>query len=359
MVQTNKSLHFPPGHALPDFARPLPQPLVALALHGAAPATLPVALPPQLATPTASLPIGSGWVFEAKHDGYRILARIEHGRVRLHTRTGQDWTARLRPLATELESLGIESGWLDGEITVPGAGGRPDFAALQNAFDAALTGSIAYYVFDAPFLGGFDLREAPLQARRAIVREALRWAPGERVRFSEELAADGRSALARARASRLEGIIAKRRDAPYVSRRTETWLKLKCSLRQEFVVTGFAMGPGAALRLRQLEIGYHDARGALRDGGRVLEGWSWKEGSALLRRLLALAHPTPGMAAAAGPVRRVEPLLVAEVAFSEWTPAGQVRDAVFKGLREDKPAADVVLERPALPPRAPARRFPR
>ena len=177
---------------------------------------------------------------ENKFDGYRMLARIADRRVQLLTRNGLDWTGKLKSLAEAVGKMGIEQAWLDGEIVVLNERGVPDFNRLQNAIDNARSVDIVYFVFDVPFLGSQDLRQVPLASRRMVLEKLLAAAPAsERVRFSQAFDARPHDLLRAACEMGLEGVMLKRRDAPYASRRTDTWLKLKCQLRQEFVVIGF------------------------------------------------------------------------------------------------------------------------
>jgi bifunctional non-homologous end joining protein LigD len=330
---------------------------------------LPAKLAPQLATLSAAAPAGPGWLVEPKFDGYRILARVDDGRVRLFTRNGHDWTAKLKSLADAVKSLGARRSWLDGEIVILDDKGVPDFNALQNALDNSRSEAIVYFVFDAPYLDGNDLRKVPLSARRALLRRLFdaRAAdgreqaeghadeqPSSRVRYSQDFDAPAAQMLEAACRMGMEGVIAKRVDAPYVSARSDTWLKLKCSLRQEFVICGFTDRTGARSEVGSILLGYHE-NGRLRHGGSVGTGWDSKTGRSLHQRLAALEvdEPTldpesvkPGRWSrrAAGSERWVEPTLVAEVEFTEWTADGHVRHPIFRGLRTDKPAAHITRE---------------
>ncbi|NUZ07853.1 DNA ligase D [Piscinibacter koreensis] len=321
---------------------------------GAPRSALPRRLAPQLATLAAAPPDGAGWIVETKLDGYRLMSRVENGRARLITRGGHDWTDRLAPVAAALEALATGDAWLDGEIVVMGAGGVPDFNALQSAIDGGAPDKIEYFVFDAPFLDGRDLRALPLAERRAALRRVFAAAPPSAVRFSEDFPATPAQMLEAACRMKLEGVIAKRADAPYVSARTTTWLKLKCARRQEFVICGFTDRSGAKDEVGSLILGYH-ANGVLRYAGNVGTGWDGRTGSALHRRLVAIEVATPTLdpeavkpgrwsKRSAGGERWVEPVLVAEVAFTDWTPDGHVRHPLFKALRDDKDAAEVTRE---------------
>jgi bifunctional non-homologous end joining protein LigD len=317
-------------------------------------APLPAKLEPQLATLTTTPPVGTQWVVEAKFDGYRILTRIERGKARFITRGGHDWTDRMAPLAKEVEALGIASGWLDGEIVVMNDKGVPDFNALQNAIDSSGNEAIQYFVFDAPFLGGLDLRQVPLASRRALLKKQFEGRAQGRVRYSQEFDVAPGQMLQAACAMGLEGVMAKRKDARYVSARSEDWLKLKCSLRQEFVVVGFTDRSNAHTEVGGLLLAYHEG-GVLRYAGSVGTGWNSQAAQELHARLAKLEVAKPALDAtsikpgrwskrAAGSERWVKPVLVAEVSFSEWTPEGHVRHPVFKALREDKPAKAITRE---------------
>jgi bifunctional non-homologous end joining protein LigD len=191
-------------------------------LEGAVKAALPRKLSPQLATLSKTVPSGRDWLCEIKFDGYRVMARIDKREVRLVTRGGHDWSAKMKSLASAVAALDLQSTWLDGEIVVMNGDGVPDFNALQNAFDSARTDSIVYYLFDLPHFEGYDLRRVPLHQRRALLRQLLEAkAAGDRIRFSEEFPGDVASVLAQVCRLRLEGVIAKRPEAPYVSERTE------------------------------------------------------------------------------------------------------------------------------------------
>ena len=323
-------------------------------LANAVDAALPATLAPQLATLSKAVPSSGEWISEVKFDGYRLMARIDEGRVRLITRGGHDWTSKLASLAGEVESLGIDSAWLDGEIVVLAADGTPDFNALQNAFDAARTDSIVYFLFDVPFLDGRDLRQVPLSSRRALLRQLLDAHPADHLRYSAEFIGEATSLLKAACEIKLEGLIAKRADAPYESRRSEAWLKLKCSERQEFVIGGFTERSNSGTEVGALLLGVHE-RGKLRYVGNVGTGWDAKTGQALKTRLARLEVDAPPFETgdlkpgrwsrrAAGGERWVKPQLVAEVSFGEWTPDGKIRHAKFEGLRIDKPAQGVTRE---------------
>ena len=362
--------------ALPDsvIAKPLraPQPARSEApargessIRGAVKAALPAQIGPQLATLATGVPTKGRWLFEIKFDGYRVMARIdEKGQVALITRGGHDWTDRMPALAKGIRRMGLKATWLDGEIVAFGESGKPEFNALQTALDKrpGSSDAIVYFVFDLPFFAGHDLREAALADRRALLKAVLEEKADEPVRYSADFEADPATILASARQLQLEGVIAKRADAPYVSRRSETWLKLKCKLRQEFVICGYVDRSEGPAQVGSLLLGVHEKPGGeLISVGSVGTGWGAEEAKRLKELLAPLETRQPpfgaGTAAdvpkpgrwsrrAAGSERWVKPKLVAEVEFGEWTPDGQIRHAVYAGLREDEAATSVVRERP-------------
>jgi bifunctional non-homologous end joining protein LigD len=317
-------------------------------------ARLPMSLRPQLAALVSSVPASGRWIAEHKFDGYRMLARIDDGKVRLLTRNGNDWTHKVPSLAAAVETLGVDRAWLDGEIVVLDQHGVPHFNALQNALDIRRSDSLVYFVFDVPYLGEHDLRAVALESRRAVLAKLFEGVDNDRVRFSAPLDAPLSQLLDAACAKKLEGIMLKRADSPYVSERTETWLKLKCLQRQEFVIVGFTDRQGAQGEIGGLLVGYHD-RGELRYAGSVGTGWDTTFSRKLHKQLVKLqvhepsidlSHLKPGRGSrrAKGSERWVKPQLVAEVAFTEWTPDGSVRHASFKGLRDDKPPHAIFRE---------------
>jgi len=310
---------------------------------------LPDLVAPQLATLVRAPPRDAGWIYETKYDGYRLLALIRGQEVRLFTRNGKDWTARLPRLARELAARGLGDSWLDGEIVVNDKKGVPDFQALQNAFDAGRDADIVYYVFDAPWLAGRELGLQPLLERKEQLAETLARQPGGSIAYSEHFGAAAGSLdaiLERARELGLEGLIGKRTDARYVSGRSDIWIKLKCRPRQEFVVGGYTEPGGTRQGLGALLVGQHDAAGALRYAGRVGTGFDQATLGRLAARLQALACDAAPFADAPRTPRThwVRPELVAEVDFTGWTAESLLRQASFVGLREDKPAASVRRE---------------
>ncbi|NNA55532.1 DNA ligase D [Pseudomonas koreensis] len=331
-------------------------------LTGARKAKLPAQLKPQLATLVDSAP-GGQWSYEIKFDGYRIMARIDHGEVQLFTRNGHDWTHKLPQQAQALAALSLESAWLDGEVVVTNEHGVPDFQALQNAFEAGRSGSIMFYLFDMPYLNGVDLREVPVEERRAALSTVLGGHEQPLLRFSEAFDETPDALLNSACQMQMEGLIGKRLGSPYVSRRSGDWIKLKCKHRQEFVVVGYTDPKGARSAFGALLLGLHDRdSGELRYAGKVGTGFNETTLKSILAQLkplqvkkAAVVNPPSGFDAKG--VHWLKPSLLAEVAFAEMTKDGSVRHAVFHGLRNDKPAKAITEER-ATPVKTSAKASP-
>ena len=322
---------------------------------------MPAKVPPQLATLVSATPSSTGWAYEIKFDGYRILARCEAGATVLYTRNGNDWTKRMDSLARDIGSLELDTAWLDGEVVALDKDGLPSFNALQNAFDKAGTEDIVFFVFDLIYLNGDDLRQVPFSGRREMLESLFAGGDRGRVRLSQIFHADGPSVLRSACKLGLEGVIAKRLNAPYVSRRTDAWLKVKCQRRQEFVIGGFTTRAGPGREIGSLLLGVYGDDGSLRSVGSVGTGWDSSTATAILQRLekfevsespFAAEHtPTKGRWSkrAKGSERWVKPVTVAEVSFTEWTPDGSVRHPVFHGLRTDKAARSIKREVATVP----------
>ncbi|MEX5582868.1 DNA ligase D [Pseudomonas lurida] len=310
---------------------------------------LPEDFSPQLATLVDRAPEGD-WQYEIKFDGYRMLARIRDGEVRLFTRNGHDWTDRLPRQAKALQALKLKDSWLDGEVVSLNGDGLPDFQALQNAFDIGRSLDIVYYLFDAPFLNGQDRRQAPVEDRRAALKAALAGSRSKLLRFSEAFTAHPRDIIESACDLALEGVIGKRLGSPYVSSRSADWIKLKCRLRQEFVIVGYTRPQGSRSGFGALLLAVNDDSGLVY-AGRVGTGFDQASLKAIYTQLTPLERKVsplekPLTSAQARGVHWVEPTLVGEVQFAEWTREGVVRQAAFVGMRTDKPAAQIIHEQP-------------
>ena len=313
-------------------------------------ATLPAMIAPQLATLTDRAPEGDDWLAEIKFDGYRALCRVENGRAALYTRAGNDWTAKWKDIAAAAAGLPAENAWLDGEVVALDEQGNVSFQLLQNM---AQNGSrLAYYAFDLPYLNGRDLRAMPLLQRKELLRTLLEKAdPAGPVRYSDHLAGNVADAFSHACMHGLEGIMVKRADAPYAAARSESWLKVKCQQRQEFVVGGYTDPAGAREKFGALLLGVFEEDGSLRYAGRVGTGFNADTLRALHKDFAELAADAPPFR---DPPRKrgapglhwLQPKLIAEVKFAQWTNDGLIRQGAFMGMRADKPAREIRQEQP-------------
>ncbi len=311
-------------------------------------ADLPTHLKPQLATLVDGVPHHApDWLYEMKFDGYRMVVRIEGDDVRLFTRNGHDWSAKLPHLVDAFRALPAKWAWVDGEIVMLDREGIPNFQALQNAFDGERTQDIVFYAFDLPFIGQRDLRQEPLTVRRALLQQLMDTTDDDHLRFSEAMEAAPSALVATACKMGLEGIMAKRLSSPYVSRRTDTWVKVKCARRQEFAIVGYTAPKGSRAGLGALLLAVTEQDGSLRYAGKVGTGFDDASLVSLQKRLASIETDKKPVAnaPAAGGVRWVKPELIAEVSFGEWTGGGHIRHSVFRGLRQDKPVRAISREK--------------
>lgn len=320
-------------------------------LEGAKRGTVPKDFTPQLATLSDAVPDGDEWLHEMKFDGYRILAEKDSRGVRLVTRNGNDWTRKFPQLVAAVEALPFVC-VLDGELCAVDERGVTHFQKLQNAIRDGREAELIYYAFDLPFCDGYDLRGAALADRKELLAELLAagGADAGPIRLSEHIMGRGPEVFASAGKNGLEGVVSKRADSRYESTRSGAWLKTKCHGRQEFVIGGYTPPSGARHGFGSLVLGYYDADGTLHYSGKVGTGFDDTMLKDLKKRMDKLKSVAMPFAAVPRAIEReqptwLKPKLVAEVEFTEWTSDGALRHPSFQGLREDKPAREVVRER--------------
>lgn len=308
---------------------------------------LPAFLKPQLADEATTPPSGAEWVHELKFDGYRVQAHKRGRSVTLYTRSGLDWTHRMKPIATALASIPADNCVVDGEVVVLDTEGLSSFARLQASFEKNEKHPLTFFAFDLLHIDGHNTRGLPLRDRKLLLREALGEDTDE-LRLSEDLQGDGPNIFAAACKLHAEGIISKRADEPYRSGRSLHWLKSKCLFQQEFVIGGFTDLSNGSRGIGSLLVGYYDDHGKLTYAGRAGTGFTQKLHTALRDRLEPMVQKTCPFKSMAAEARRgahwVKPELVTQVRFATWTAEQQLRQASFQGLRDDKPAQEVRRE---------------
>lgn len=308
---------------------------------------MPERVEPCLALLSSKAPTGRDWSYEIKWDGYRLAVHIEPDqRVRIITRGGYDWTSRFPVIARDALQLGVGSAIMDGEAVIVDDRGAPDFGALQKAL-GSLGGTQSasraiFYAFDLLYLNGHDIRALSCEERRGILEDILGDSPHNSVHLSEDINADGPALLRLAGEMGLEGIIAKRRSAPYRSGRGGDWLKIKCVQSESFVIIGYEPSNEALGGVGRILVAARED-GHLVYVGSVLAGFSEASATALRRQMdrILTEKPAVNMTGRSKAYRWIKPELVAEIEFRAWTDDGKLRHASFKGLRERADEASI------------------
>lgn len=320
-------------------------------LPGARKAAMPNFVSPQLATLVAEPPSGDEWLHELKFDGYRLLCHMDRKQVRLWTRNQNDWTGKFLPIAKALKALKVQSAILDGEVVALDVSGRASFQKLQQSIKKNLGAGLIFHAFDVIYLEGFNLTKVPLIERKRALAELILPLGEGILRYSDHVEGNGPQFYRQACEYGIEGIVSKLANSTYDSLRSRSWQKIKCLRRQEFVIAGYTLSD-KGLPFSSLVLGVYDS-GKLIYAGRAGTGFSNKLRVELKKILDGLKRPKmpfaslpvidPGLRKAVW----VEPKLVGEVVFSEWTDEGIIRHPSFQGLREDKKAKDVIRENPS------------
>ncbi|MDQ8039361.1 MAG: non-homologous end-joining DNA ligase [Rickettsiella sp.] len=308
-------------------------------------AVMPAFIHPQLATLVEKPPIGSEWFHEIKYDGYRIISFIKNKKVKLMTRNQKDWTIKFPSLVKSLQQFNFKNAILDGELVALNKKSRSDFQLLQNAIQSKVTDDLIYYVFDLLYYDGINLTSYPLVKRKQLLKRLLPNAHAS-VLFSAHIIGEGDLLFKKACKLSLEGIVSKNKDSPYSQKRNRSWLKIKCSHRQEFIVIGFTAATGKRQYFGALLLAVYSKTNQLHYCGNVGTGFTEKsltKLNQLLRQYKTKKAQTklPRITT----VTWIKPKIIVEIAFTEWTKKGMLRHPSFKGIRCDKKAKEIIYEK--------------
>ncbi|MEQ8767801.1 MAG: DNA ligase D [Planctomycetota bacterium] len=319
-------------------------------ISGAQKATFPKKIAPSLPTRVPAPPAGDDWWHEIKLDGYRGLISVQDGRAQFWTRNGHDWSERLPSLCRAAKRLPVRSAWLDGELVALDERGISSFSALQNSLSGGRDALLVFYAFDLLYLDGWDLRRAPLEARKAALARLLTGQPDEGpLLYCDHHEGQGEAFFEQVKRFGLEGIVSKKKSARYVSGRSDLWLKVKLTEREELLVIGFTRPKGSSVGLGALALALPDESQRLRYAGKVGTGFSEASAVEILARLAPLVQDHSPLAPEDVPkelkqVTWVRPEVVAEVEFTSRTENGQLRHPSFQGLRDDVDPGDLLAK---------------
>lgn len=301
---------------------------------------------PELATLVEHPPEGNEWLHEIKFDGYRLISIISGNKINLYTRNQHDWTYKFPELVKGFSQLDIKSAILDGEIVALNKDKKSDFQLLQNHIKEQKTSSLIYYSFDLLYYNGFNLTSLPLHERKAILKTLLSQAKSK-IQYSDHLVGNGKQFFNEACHVGLEGVVSKKSSSKYVQARTRDWQKSKCMQRQEFIVIGFTKPKGSRPYFGSLLLAVNENK-QLRYSGNVGTGfdtYSLQEMFSLLNKYKTTTMPIAIKPKGIPNITWVDPTIVVEVEFTEWTREGLLRHPSFKGVRSDKPAIDIIHEK--------------
>lgn len=320
-------------------------------LKGARKARIPAKISPQLATLVEEPPPGKGYLSEIKFDGYRMTARIDDGEVKIYSRNGNPWTAKLPTIAKSLSKLKVKQAWLDGEIVVLDDEGKSSFSQLKDALGGVDPRNVFFFLFDIMHLDGYNTTGCRQIDRKHLLESVIGSNPPPFIKYSDHMEEAPGAIQERACQMHLEGIIVKEADAPYRQARTKSWLKLKCVQREEFVVIGYTDPQGTRAGLGALHLGYYDKAGELHYAGGMGAGLNTKQLIAIEKKLARHIRKIPPAIWIHGEkppskMHWVRPEMVVETQYMDWTDGGAVRHAVFLGIRDDKEATEVVRDPP-------------
>ena len=311
---------------------------------------MPEFVAPQLATLTSKPPEGMGWFHELKFDGYRMICHLSRKQVKFWSRNAKDWSHKFPTVAKAIKELPVSTAILDGEIVAVDSQGRASFQKLQQTIGKS-GGTFTFHIFDLLYLDGFSLTGVKLKERKAILAELLASADEKSpLRYSDHVEGNGLQFFKQACAYKIEGVVSKQADSLYESTRSKSWLKIKCIMRQEFVITGYLPSDKGFPGFGALLLGVYE-KGTLIYAGRVGTGFTIKQRLDLKEKLDRFIKASPPFAKLPkDPAFRkavwTTPKLVGEVAFTEWTSDGFIRHPSFQGLRLDKKPSEVVREKP-------------